>query len=437
MGWKIMKKCLIVILCGLMPVLMCAEEEPRKYTLDDCVRIGLERSAAAANARRDQIIADAKVTQARSQALPHFSVSANYTRLDELQEINLGDESVELGTLDNYSVLAEVNQLLYSGGKVRAALKAADLSEEHARWSKADTDARLVRNIKTSFNNILLSQEAVKVRKESLGQLEGLLKQTQEKLREGLVSEFDVISARVKLGNEKPFLINAINAYEVAKENFRRLLNLDDKPFGLDGKLEFDPVGMGMEQFESKALADHPGIRVMEALFGLREQDVDAARAQYLPNVSMFGTYNGANSYRFVSFDDDWEWHWNAGLSLTWNFWDGGLTRGLVAEKALELEKAGTDLADFKKVVKLQVRQAYLDMCHAREAVESGKGNVELAEKAMEIASARYKTGMATYLEFTDANVALSRASLTYFTALRDHMNAVARLQYASAGKLR
>ncbi len=38
---------------------------------------------------------------------------------------------------------------------------------------------------------------------------------------------------------------------------------------------------------------------------------------------------------------------------------------------------------------------------------------------------------MATYLEYTDANLALRTAELTLYNALRDHANAAARLRCA------
>jgi outer membrane protein TolC len=69
-------------------------------------------------------------------------------------------------------------------------------------------------------------------------------------------------------------------------------------------------------------------------------------------------------------------------------------------------------------------------MKHARDTVLSNRDNVGLASKALEIARERHRSGLATYLEFTDANVALNRARLSYLGAIHDHASAVARLEY-------
>lgn len=410
---------------------LCAEE-PALYTIEDCVRIGLERSGAAANARRDEEIASAKVIQARAAALPNLSLNGDYTRLDELQEVDVGEETFEAGTLDNYSASAEVRQLLYSGGKVAAALRAARLSRGYAEVARLDSESGLARDIRLGFHAVLLARAGTEVLEESVAQLESVLSQVEDKFRRGAASELDVLSARVRLGNERPLLIGARNAQALALADLRRALALENEAFDVDGELEHRPVRAGLEELQAVAVTNRPSIRALYAIVALREQDMAAARSGRLPELSARFTYFGANSYEFVSFgDDEWQWHWNAGLGVSWNLWDGGLTRGTVREKILEWEKSRTDLDELLKTVLLEVQRAHLDMQHARESVESGQGNIALAEKALAIAETRYDAGLATRLELTESALGVSRAKLVLLRALHDHMNAVARLHSA------
>ena len=68
----------------------------------------------------------------------------------------------------------------------------------------------------------------------------------------------------------------------------------------------------------------------------------------------------------------------------------------------------------------------------ARETIEAGRGNVEMAERALTISKSRFDSGLATYLEFADSNHALREAQLSLSVATRDYMTAVARLHYAA-----
>jgi len=403
-----------------------------RYTLKDCIQTALENSAAAANARRDQQIAGLRAVQTRSETMPQVSLAGSYTRLDEVQEIEFEGDPVELGSLDNYSVQANVNQLLYSGGRMNAALRAAALNESYAEWVRADTESRLVRDVRVGFADILLARERVRVLEGSLAQLESVVQQTEQKLRSGTASEFDLITAKVRMANERPVLIGAQNACSIAVEKLTRLLNLDDNDVVFEGALVHAPVAANLQDLQWAALHTRPSIRGAEAGVELREQDVRAAHSGWLPELKAFFSYNGANSYGFVSFDDQWGWHWSTGVNLDWNLWDGALTRALVHEKRLELQKSRTDLEDLREEVKLEVKTAFLEMQYALESIEAGQGNVSQAERALAIAKARHGSGMGTYLEFVDANVGLNRAQLTCLRATHDHMNAVSRLLYAA-----
>ena len=420
----------------LWTVCWSAEDAPETYTLEDCIRVGLESNARVANARRDKEIAVARISQARSGALPQLSFSAAYTRLDELQTIEFGDEELELGTLNNYSANFGLSQLLYSGGKVGAALRAASFAESQAEWACAEVEAAFTRDVRIAFYDLLLADAALKVAQDSQKQLKSLLDQTETRRKNGTASEFDVLTARVKWANEKPRVVRARNTAAVARENLKRLLNMDDADIAVEGKLELAGQAPDEAELQRKALLHRPAIRAMEFVLELRKENVTSARAEGLPSISAQFTYNGANSYEFVSYEDEWQWHWNAGLVLQWNFWDSGLTGGMVRERRLERENALASLEELRKAVKLDVKRYCLDLRHAGEAVTASEGTVALAGKAMKVAETRYKQGLSTYLEFTDANLALSTARLIRLQALHAHMSAMAQLEFVSGIRL-
>lgn len=402
-------------------------------TIDDCVQIGLKQSGTALNATRDELIANERVRQARSQALPRLSLSSQYLRLDELQKITFGDSTIEMGTIDSYSVETRIEQLLFNGGKVNAALRAARLSKDYAQLNKKETEARLIKDIKTGFNRILLARSAVEVMESSVKQLQSYMQQTEEKKANGKASEFELITAKVRYMNEKPELIRASNNCELATESFCRLIGVDSSDYEFKGKLEYKKVPLkGIDELTKEALLQRPACKAMEDLHKLNEEDYTAAKAGLWPSLSAFGIYNGANSYKFVSYGSQWEWHWSAGLAVQWNIWDGDLTRGVIKQKKLEMEKARTDVDEMKKNVSLAIRQAYLELGRSEDTVTASEDNISLAEKAMKIAEVRYQSGLGTYLEFTDANLALRKAQLSYLNAVCDHLNAQAQLEYAA-----
>lgn len=424
------KDALVLCLLSLVAGTNLSAAEVPAYTLEQCLEIGLQNSAAALNARRDVEIGDAFIGQARADAFPQLRLTGDYRRLDEVQTMDFGDSSIELGTLDNYSLSAEVSQQLFSGGRTLSALRVARRARDMYEWSYAATRAALQQDIRTGFYAILLSRRVVTVREESVTQLEAHAQETERKQKAGTVSEFDMLSARVRLLNEKPALIAAHNAERLAVVTFQRLLNLEDETFSIAGELALLPVSETLANLLVVAVERRPELQELETVVLLRKQDMRLARAEGLPSLRAYFSYSGANSYQFASFEEDWQWHWNAGLSAEWDIWDGGLTSSQVREKRLELSKAQTSLLDLARTVRLDVRAAFLEMERALAAVQAGEGSLELAERALTIARSRYDAGLATNLEFTDSQLALNTAHLTRLQALHDHMTAVARLEY-------
>jgi len=409
-----------------------AESLAPAYTLEQCVAMGLERSVVAVHARIGQEVAGAQVQQARSEILPHFRVDGQYTRLDELQSIDFGDGVLEMGTLDNYSVLAEVRQILYAGGRVKAALRAARLSEQYARAERLAEETRLVRDIRQAFYDVLLAGERVRVREAAVDQLGRLADAAAAKQAAGTVSEFETLSARVRLANARPELILARSDAVLTSESLKRLIRCEESGFAVTGTLAFVEWTVPLDDLMRLADTNRPALDRQRTGVSLRREAVVAARSPGLPELAAYANTTGANAYQFVSYSDTWEWHWNAGLALNWAIWDGGMTHARIRQARLELERETATLEDLESGVRLELRDAWNRMQHAREAVQAGRETVTLAERAQAIAQSRYETGLGTQLEYADSTVALREARLALSTALAAHLSAQASLEYAA-----
>lgn len=411
---------------------VAAEDPPaaRAYTLPECLAIGLERAASLANARRDEVIAGSRIRQTRAQVLPQLSGSASYTRLDEVPTFTYDDESAPMGRHDNYAASAGLSQLLFSGGSVRAALDAAQFYRDRSRLQTLHTERALSRDIKQGFYGILLARARVKVQEESVAQLRELVRQAEEKYQAETISEFELLSARVKLANEVPVLIAARKELDLARAQFRDLLHLDEDRFELAGELTYTPFDLPLDALQIAARAHRPEIGAQRQMIGLRQSDIRAERGGYYPQIRARAAYEGSNP-ESGSAEDAWKWGWNAGLALQWDLADGGLRSGRLLEKSMELAKAEQDLDELLRAIGLEVQQAYLVLRQAAETVAASRENVALAERSLAIAKTRYQAGLATYLEYTDANLALSTARLTWLSALCGHLAALADLRYA------
>ncbi|RMG23827.1 MAG: TolC family protein, partial [Armatimonadetes bacterium] len=110
---------------------------------------------------------------------------------------------------------------------------------------------------------------------------------------------------------------------------------------------------------------------------------------------------------------------------------DSGRVRSVVQQAKQDEEQARIALEQLKLGIELEVRQAWLDLTAAQQAIETARLNVEFAEEAYRLAQVRYSGGVGTPLEVSDATVALARARASLVAATYDYRKAYARLQKA------
>ena len=92
-------------------------------TVHDSILVALGNSREIQTAVLQREIADARVTEAYAAALPSADVSANYTRMDKVN--NFGNASV--GDVNNYTLAGTITQPLYRGGAIGAGIRAAKI----------------------------------------------------------------------------------------------------------------------------------------------------------------------------------------------------------------------------------------------------------------------------------------------------------------------
>ncbi len=423
----------VMLLCLTTPF-PSSGDEAHLYTTDQCVRRALEYAVPLANAHRDLEAANARIVGARSEAFPQLALKADYTRFDEVASFDFGDgRQVSFGQLNNYSAGLEVTQLLYSGGRIGAGIRAAGLYRRYAALSVERAARETRRDVVVACADLLLARKAVEVFARSVEHLEQFATREQARFEAQTASEFDLLSARVRAANEKPKWIEARNRLELARERLRTLAHLPPGPFDLAEDLSYAPADWSLDELLTHAVTRRPELIQMDLLAGLREQELQSVRSEQQPTANAFFSYTGANSSQNNPAQSEWDWRWTAGATVRWTFFDGGQRASRITEKRLEAAKARALAEDFRRAVTMEIRQAYLDMVHARESVAGGEEIVVLAQRSLSIAETRHQQGLATALEYAEANLALRTAQLALQTAVRDHLAAVERLRCAAA----
>jgi outer membrane protein TolC len=412
----------------------------------DAINIALRQNPSIRKAQKDLEASQGVVIQTRAIVVPKVQATGHYSAIQSTdvdrfvlppaQRTNVF-ANFSLGQDQNWASQIKLVQSLYEGGRINSALRVAKLTHDQSLLQYRTVVADAVLSTEIAYFDVLLSQQQITVEEASVALLNRELTETTRRYNAGTVPRFNVLRAEVELANEQPKLIQARNAYRIAKNNLAIVLGfnipkeaLEDIPLTLSDKLQAEPLDVELPGAVKTALARRTELGSLQKDVELRAEDVINAKSGYFPSLEAYGGYDIHNS--LFSPDLTEQVHgWIAGVQMNWNIFDGMQTQGKVTQARALHEKAGIELQDTGRRIELEVRTAFSNFREAAEVLKSQEKVVEQAEEALRLARARADAGSATQLDVLTAQTSLTTARTTQVQALHDYAVARAKLQRA------
>jgi outer membrane protein TolC len=446
----------IATLVTLSPSLGAQESSLRdtlRLSLDEAVAKALEESEEIQVARSQVDQARSQITQATAAALPHLSANFTYNRtvksiFDDIQFFpeddttgpangdGLGD--LPFGRPNTYLTSLQLTQLLWAGGSVGAARRAATLLESAAENQLEEAESDIVFRVRTAYLNAVAARRLHEIALQSQEVALGHLRQVESFRQAGTASEFDLLRARVDYENRNPAVVQTDNAAQLAALELKRLVNVPaEQPLELTTR-----GGVEMVQVDESVLAglvaDRPVLRAARENVGMREAAVTVFRAQRWPSVSLLGNlgFQAFPSRVTPPGFDQWRKDWYVALGVSWNVFNGFETKGQIAQAQAQLRQARVEEVQLNEALTIQLEAGLADYRMAIAQLEAREETVALAERAYELAESRFANGLSTQLEVSDAALLLDEARVNQVQAMYDYVKALAQLERLSGGRL-
>jgi outer membrane protein TolC len=400
------------------------------YDLPRSIETALQKNPEINKARERVAQQQGVVITARSSYLPQVRIESDFRHISEERIPSF--EGVQFGTQENWAVDLIVEQSIYAGGKNSETLKQQKNLEEAAVAELAAVVNDIIFAVRERYLGVLLSRAQVDVQARNLELLEAELKSERDKLEAGTVSNFNVLRAEVALANARPTYIRAVNDAAIALEELSRVLGIDESGESLDvrGELSFTEEPIVLTAALAQARDVRPELKRFRALLRAADHGVELERADYFPNLSVFGGY-GAEKSNFSASSRDEQHGWQAGARATWKLFDGFATKGRVATAESARAEAQLALSQGERNVDIEVRRAFYSYKNAIDLVAASRQVVTQAEESLRLAQARFDAGTSTQLDVLDSQVALTQARTNEVQALHDANVAYAKLEKA------
>lgn len=432
----------VVGLCGSSALAQGPPAPPRTLTLDEALTIAEKASERVAIATAGVSRADAGRALARSEGLPQLNGSASYDRTLRSEFAGLfdagssdtggGDEidfsNLPFGQANVYRVGLSFSQLLYAGGRVRAQRRQATLRHDSALLNLASANAQNTLDVSEAFYDAALTDWLVSIARETYAQADRSLKVTEEQRSAGRVSEFELLRARVARDSLQPRVVRAESNREVAYLRLKQLLDLPlNQPLTLTADLDLPALSPPTRFAARLAEAETQTLQVFRLALTqvdnevkVADQAVAVARAERKPAISLRSDFGLVDYPETVPQFNDWRQNWTAGVGINLPLFNGGRIRANERIARAGVDEARANLRLAEELAALDLASTRSDLAAARSEWESSGSTIEQAQRTYEIAELRYREGLSTQLELSDARLQLAQSQVTRAEAARN-----------------
>ena len=320
-----------------------------------------------------------------------------------------------------------VNQVVYAGGQLRAALRASKYLAESESWRKDATRDEILYQTREAYYGVILANALIDVAEESVRTFERHVQDTTQMFDVGMLSQFEVLRGQTELSARKADLIRAQNALKLAHANLLRLLNLpQDTPVRVAESFPPIVADINLTALTQQALELRPEVRALRAGIAAAEENVTRTKGQYKPQIA--GSAQWQNTDRGGAFSAD---GWTYTLGAQWDLYTGGRRKYETAEARANVSSLQHQLEDIESLVRLDVRQAYISLYNAMAQIVSEFDTVQQGREGLRLANLRFKEGVGTQVEELDAELALTNAQVALARAFYNYAVARAALERA------
>jgi len=400
-----------------------------------CVELALTQNPKAGQADAELDVRESQVGIAKSARLPQVKATVGGTYTPNMPS-NIGGPKFLETIFPVNSVLPKkvggsqsvgVEQVIYAGGSIQAAVRASEYLAKSEEWKRRASLLGLAFEAKTAFFDALAAHGLVAVAQDSIAAYERHLSDAKTKLEQGMASKFEVLRAETELRARESDLESALTAENLALLNLRRVLGMPgDQPVKLAGDFQWNPLDTPVEQLVDEARKARPELAALDAAVSAAQENVAVKQGAYLPKVAAKAQYQVLEG-NGKSMPDGF----NATVGAEWSIYAGGRRHAEVAEAKAQLRSLELQKADVEKLVELDVRQAHARANEAIARIRKDKAARALGEEGLQLAELRFQQGAGIQADTLDAELALSTAETALVQSLRGYASALAGLDKA------
>lgn len=432
--------------CLIGSTAIASQDDVLRFTIPQAIEVALRLNPAVLETREQISEFNQLVRQARSEALPKVDAFVSWQRNRDPGLRNspffsrllegpdpIPPEALEAFKFTNYVWRLEVEQPIYTFGRVSNAQRAARDELRGVRYDVAEVENRISRDVAVACYGYLLAEQRRSVLEKEREARQRQLQQVEDRFELGDATRLDVLRANVALANLRPEILAAENDLELSRAVVNDTLGRPvGAPIVIAEVLEIPEPRPDVGSPE-ELMVQANGRRPELLRFAVDRQVLDArvgvTRADVLPEIAANALF-GVDTFDADNFADPGFRSWNVGFAVRWTVFDGLRASSEIGALRSQALQSRHEEDSFRSGLALDLERATGTWERALEAVDVAEMAVEQAREAERVAEESFRWGAATVLDVLEAERALRQAEFNRAQAAHDALAALAELKY-------
>ncbi len=416
------KRILFLVTLTIATSMTAHADETLKLSIEDARKYAVEHNRDLVNAGLAVSEAGERLRETIAQGLPQVDAMVDYN--------NFFGSTATLGAMPGFEIefnptsnlQLSVGQMIFSGSYI-VGVRSARLFKEVTETTRERTGLEIRAQVTQAYYLALISGQSFRLVEANLDNVKAIKEQTRAMVQAGVAEEvdYDQLSVQVNM------LENALRAADRQVELSYNMLRLQmglfaDVPVTLTD--DIDEI-IGRSDFEGSLLAtfnisENLEYQLVDLQTNIAEQQVDMARAEYLPTIT--GFYNFTEKLLKPEFDITP--NHVIGFNVSVPIFSSGVRQSRIRQARINLDIAKNQKALLSEQLSIQEKQLRYNLNNAIEQYDSQKANVEVSRRVYQNITNKYRQGMASSLDLTTANNNYLQAENSYVSALMQLLEA-------------
>jgi outer membrane protein len=402
-----------------------------RLSLKDAETIALKSNPAISVARLSALASEQVTREVRSNLWPQ--AYGNVTAVDAQN-----NSRITAGALNNPIIYtraaggAEVSQLITDFGHTTNLVAGARLQAKADEQSAVATKEDVLLAVDQAFYNALQTHAVLHVAEQTVASRQLLSDQVSALTKSKLKSDLDLSFANVNLAQAKLLYLDALNNDKASMAALSAILGYATlESFELVNDTDqIAPPPADVDPLIIEAFAKRPEILSLEFQSESAEKIHKAEHDQYYPTISALGAFGDSP----VRDDRVYGPYAAAGVNVQIPVFNGFLYSAKSREADLRAQATRQRLMDLRNRISRDVRTSWLAANTAFDTVSVSEQLLAQANQALDLAQTRYKLGLSSIVELSQAQLQQTQAEIGNAQAGYQYRLALSVLRYQTSG---